>query len=84
MIGAYPYVFSHFILSHDFHAARNQVLKPADMDEYNRTTCLPNTRLDVIKGVMEWIANDSDDRKKVLWVYGMAGTGIYRKGTLQH
>ena len=45
------------------------------MDEYNRTTCLPNTRLDIIKDIMEWIADDSDDRKKVLWVYGVAGTG---------
>jgi hypothetical protein len=45
------------------------------MDEYNRTTCLPNTRLNVIKDVMEWIADDSDDLKKVLWVYGLAGTG---------
>ena len=45
------------------------------MDEYNRTTCLPNTRLDVIREVTQWIADDSDDQKKVLWVYGLAGTG---------
>jgi ATP-dependent phosphoenolpyruvate carboxykinase len=45
------------------------------MDEYNRTTCLQNTRLNVIKDVMEWIADDSDDGKKILWVYGLAGTG---------
>jgi hypothetical protein len=58
-----------------FHAVRKQVLEPADMHEYNRTTCLQNTRLNVIKDVMEWIADDSDDLKKVLWVYGLAGTG---------
>ena len=75
MIGACPFIFSRFILSHDFHAARNQVLKPADMAEYNRTTCLQNTRLNVIKYVMEWIADESDDGKKVLWIYGLAGTG---------
>src|SRR5882724_11893451 len=45
------------------------------MDEYQRTTCLENTRLDVIKDVMEWIADNSDDRKTVLWVYGLAGPG---------
>ena len=45
------------------------------MDEYNRTTCLQNTRLNVIKDVMDWIADDSDDLKKVLWIYGLAGTG---------
>lgn len=36
MIGAY---LQPFYLSHDFHAVRNQVLKPADMDEYNYITC---------------------------------------------
>jgi hypothetical protein len=75
MIGACPHTFSHFISSHDSYVVRNQVLKPADMDEYNRTTCLPNTRLNVMKDVMEWITDDSDVQKKVLWVYGLAGTG---------
>ena len=45
------------------------------MEEYKRTTCLPNTRLNVKKDIMEWIADGSDDAKKVLWVYGLAGTG---------
>ena len=45
------------------------------MEEYQRTTCLPNTRLNVKKDIMEWIADGSDDAKKVLWVYGLAGTG---------
>jgi hypothetical protein len=75
MIGEYAYTFGRFISSHGFHSARNQVLKPVDMDEYNRTTCLPNTRLNIKKDVMGWIADDSDDAKKVLWVYGLAGTG---------
>jgi hypothetical protein len=44
------------------------------MDEYNHTTCLPNTRLNVIKDIMEWIADDLDDWKRVLWVYGLSGT----------
>jgi hypothetical protein len=50
-------------------------LKPEVMDEYNRTSCLENTRRNVIDGVMEWIANGSNKAKKVLWVYGLAGTG---------
>ena len=45
------------------------------MDEYNRTPCLENTRRYVIDDVMAWIADDSDDSKQVLWVYGLAGTG---------
>ena len=45
------------------------------MDEYNRPTCLQNTRLNVIKDIMEWIADGSDNEKKILWVYGLAGTG---------
>ena len=45
------------------------------MDEYNRTSCLKNTRSNVINNVMEWIADDSNEAKKVLWVYGLVGTG---------
>ena len=45
------------------------------MDEYNRTPCLTNTRLNVINDIMEWIENDSNEAKKVLWVYGLAGSG---------
>jgi hypothetical protein len=52
-----------------------QVLKPEEMDESNRTPCLENTRRNIINDVMEWIADDSNEAKKVLWVYGLAGTG---------
>ena len=45
------------------------------MDEYNRTPCLENTRRNVINDIMEWIADTSNDPRKVLWVYGLAGTG---------
>jgi NACHT domain len=45
------------------------------MQEYNRTTCLDNTRLDVIKFIIDWIADESDDRKRVLWLNGLAGSG---------
>ena len=55
--------------------ACHRVLKPEAMDEYNRTPCLKDTRRNVIKDIMEWIADDSNEEKKVLWVYGLAGTG---------
>jgi hypothetical protein len=75
MIGACPCAFRHLTLSHALHLARHQVLKPEEMDEYNRTPCLKNTRCNVINDVMEWVADGSNEGKKVLWVYGMAGTG---------
>ena len=75
MMGACPCAFRCLSSSHDSCLARHQVLKPEDMDEYNRTTCLDNTRRNVINDVMEWIADDSINAKKVLWVYGLAGTG---------
>jgi hypothetical protein len=63
------------MLSHDLHPALKEVLKPAEMDKFNHTTCLENTRLNIIEDVMEWIADDSEDRKQVLWVYSLARTG---------
>ncbi|KIM89872.1 hypothetical protein PILCRDRAFT_812653 [Piloderma croceum F 1598] len=50
-------------------------LKPVDMNEYNRNGCLPDTRLDVTKVIIDWIADESSDRKHVLWLYGLAGSG---------
>ncbi|KAF8678528.1 hypothetical protein AX14_004714 [Amanita brunnescens Koide BX004] len=55
--------------------ACHRVLKPEAMDEYNRTPCLKDTRRNVIKDIMEWIADDSNEGKKILWLYGLAGTG---------
>jgi hypothetical protein len=45
------------------------------MDETNRTPCLKNTRRNVIDDILKWIADDSSKAKRVLWVYGLAGTG---------
>ena len=45
------------------------------MDGFNRTPCLENTRRNIIKDIMKWIADDSNEAKKVWWVYGLAGTG---------
>ena len=57
---------------------RDQVLaklKAVDMDEYSRIPCLPKTRLDVIRAFTDWIADGSIDRKSVLWLHGLAGSG---------
>src|ERR1700687_381333 len=57
---------------------RDQVLaklKAVDMDEYSRIPCLPKTRLDVIRAFTDWIADSSIDRKSVLWLQGLAGSG---------
>ena len=45
------------------------------MDEYSRIPCLPKTRLDVIRAFTDWIADGSIDRKSVLWLHGVAGSG---------
>ena len=50
-------------------------LKSVEMNEYNRKACLANTRLDIVKFIMEWIADESSDRKSVLWLHGLAGSG---------
>jgi len=41
-------------------------LKPVEMNEYNRNSCLSNTRLDVVKAIIDRIADESSDRQHVL------------------
>ncbi|KAF7968096.1 hypothetical protein HWV62_31995 [Athelia sp. TMB] len=50
-------------------------LKPATMDQSARGTCLPGTRLDAIDSVLNWYSDDSDNRKSVMWLHGLAGAG---------
>jgi hypothetical protein len=50
-------------------------LKPVEIDAHRRNECLPNTRLDVIKSIIDWITDESKDCRRVLWLYGMAGSG---------
>ncbi|KAF8239899.1 hypothetical protein L208DRAFT_1560170 [Tricholoma matsutake] len=50
-------------------------LRPVVIDKYDRLTCLLNTRLDVIKSITEWIVDESNDRKQVFWLNGLAGSG---------
>ena len=47
-----------------------------EWNEYNRDKlCLPQTRLDVVKFIMERTADGSSDGQRVLWIYGLAGSG---------
>jgi len=50
-------------------------LKAVEINEYNRKSCLPTTRLDVIKSITDWVTDESTERKSVLWLYGLAGSG---------
>jgi hypothetical protein len=38
--------------------------------------CYPNTRIDVMEAIMEWISNvDSQDARNLLWLHGPLGSG---------
>ncbi|KAF7968265.1 hypothetical protein HWV62_31107 [Athelia sp. TMB] len=50
-------------------------LKPADMDQSARGTCLPGTRLKAIQSIWDWYTDDSDSRENAMWIYGVAGAG---------
>jgi hypothetical protein len=70
--------FKYQALANYFCTGRDQLLstlKSVEMHEYNRKACLAKTRLDVIKSILDWIADESSDRKSVLWLYGLAGSG---------
>src|SRR5882762_8838366 len=44
------------------------------MDPSRRTECLPNTRKEILKFIVDW-ANDPTCEQRMLWVYGLAGSG---------
>ncbi|KAF7964846.1 hypothetical protein HWV62_2502, partial [Athelia sp. TMB] len=48
-------------------------LKPADMSAAERLPCLPGTRQERLKEIIEWLLTPSD--KNVLWLHGEAGVG---------
>jgi hypothetical protein len=50
-------------------------LKPIEIDTHRRKECLPSTRLDVIKSIIEWMMDESKDCRRVLWLNGLAGSG---------
>jgi polynucleotide 5'-kinase involved in rRNA processing len=49
-------------------------LHPVAMDSSGRTECLPNTRLDILNRITDWITNPHDGHN-VLWIHGLAGSG---------
>jgi hypothetical protein len=49
-------------------------LQPVAMDSSGHTECLPNTRLDVLERITNWITNPHDEGN-VLWLHGLAGSG---------
>lgn len=59
-------------------AGRDQLLeklKHSVMKQSDRRTCLPGTRRDAIKAIIDWYSDDSNTRKNVMWLYGLAGAG---------
>ncbi|EJC98397.1 WD40 repeat-like protein [Fomitiporia mediterranea MF3/22] len=48
-------------------------LHPERMDAFNRPQCLPGTRTEIIKQVVDWALSDSN--QNVFWLHGAAGSG---------
>jgi hypothetical protein len=44
------------------------------MDASRRDECLPNTRVDVLKFIVDWV-NDLAGEQNMLWLHGLAGSG---------
>ncbi|KAG8711757.1 hypothetical protein FRC08_015492 [Ceratobasidium sp. 394] len=50
-------------------------LKPVDQAGYDPTrTCMPGTRAAIINDIVVWV-RESDRRRQLAWVYGLAGLG---------
>lgn len=45
------------------------------MKQSERHACLPGTRRDAINAIINWYSDDSNTRKSVMWLYGLAGAG---------
>ncbi|KAF5672420.1 heterokaryon incompatibility protein het-E-1 [Fusarium circinatum] len=43
--------------------------------EEHNTTCLENTLEDILRTIMDWAEDATDQSQTVFWLYGMAGTG---------
>lgn len=50
-------------------------LDPVKLDWAGRLRCQPDTRLEVIETITNWVFDASGDRTNVLWVHGVAGSG---------
>ncbi|KZP10825.1 hypothetical protein FIBSPDRAFT_989169, partial [Athelia psychrophila] len=52
-----------------------KVLDPAKMNAAERPMCLPGTRQDRQKEIIEWLMTPSDQNQNVMWLHGGAGLG---------
>ncbi|KAF7974220.1 hypothetical protein HWV62_13201 [Athelia sp. TMB] len=50
-----------------------KTLAPAKMNAANRPMCLPGTRQDLLKTILEWLTTPSEEN--ILWLHGAAGLG---------
>src|SRR3984957_9571679 len=51
-----------------------QKLKPFDVPVFAHSECQPDTRVDIIQFIVEWVTMPSE-RNNVLWLHGLAGSG---------
>lgn len=51
-----------------------QLLDPVKMDASKRKGCLDNTRVTIQQRIIDWV-DDRASRKRILWIYGVAGCG---------
>jgi len=49
-------------------------LMPVTMDASRRSECLPNTRVDILNFIVDWV-KDPLGKQNTLWLYGLAGSG---------
>ncbi|KAK7587973.1 hypothetical protein V3481_010660 [Fusarium oxysporum f. sp. vasinfectum] len=73
-----PILSSAILQNVDHNIALNRlpIAEGASFDshaEEHNPTCLPNTRVELLKDVSRWI--DNPDSKPIFWLNGMAGTG---------
>ena len=52
---------------------RKAKLNPVAMPTFGRPSCLPNTRLDIVKVITDWIVDEG--QKPVFWLFGQTGSG---------
>ncbi|KZP15975.1 hypothetical protein FIBSPDRAFT_832257 [Athelia psychrophila] len=52
-----------------------KVLDPAKMNAADRPMCLPGTRQDRQKEIIEWLMSPSEQNQNVMWLHGGAGLG---------
>ena len=49
-------------------------LNPVQMNASSRSECLPDTRQDLLKSIVDWLTTPSPDQN-ILWLHGLAGSG---------